>query len=190
MCGKNAPEQQEDGQTARAGHEGDDGDGDEPALSVFDGAGCHDGRHVAAEAHDHGDEALAVQANLVHEFIHDESCAGHIPAVFQDGNEEVQDKDVGQEHQHAAAAGDDAVYQQVPEPPRGHPSCHLATEPVYPRVNPVHRVLADGKGSPEDKPQQQKEDREREPLVGDKGVDFVGKGTPRPGGVILLVSLG
>ena len=71
------------GQAAGAGHHGDDEHGDQAALVVLYGACGHDGGYVAAEAHDHGDERLAVQAYLVHELVHDEGGAGHVSGVLQ-----------------------------------------------------------------------------------------------------------
>ena len=69
-----------------------------------------------------------MQANPVHEFVHDESCAGHVAAVFHDGDEKVQDHAVGEEHQHAANAGNDAVHYKVLEPAVGHESAHQLAE--------------------------------------------------------------
>ena len=184
-----AGKEHKDGQPSGAGHEGDDGDGDQAALAAFDAARSHDGRHIAAKAHHHGDKAFSVQANLMHQFIHDERRAGHVPAVLHDGYKEVQDHDVGQEHQHAAHAGNDAVHQEVPEPAVGQQAADPFAQPRHAGVDPVHRVLPHGEGGPENKPQQHQENRESRPLVGDNGVDTVCNGAPRAFFLVALVSL-
>ena len=61
-----------------ARHHGDDEHGEQAAAAVLDGAGGHDGGNVASEAHDHGYEALAVEAHAVHELVHDEGRSGHV----------------------------------------------------------------------------------------------------------------
>ena len=122
----------------------------------------------------------------MHELVHDESRAGHVPAVLHDGNEEVQDKDVGQEHQHAAHACDDAVHHQVLGPSVRHPGRHFLSKPGHRRVYPVHGILADGKRRPENEPQKQDKDGERRPLVGYERVNPVCEGAS---GTLLLIPL-
>ena len=127
-----------------------------------------------------------MQADPVHELVHDEGRAGHVAAVLHQGDEQVQDHDVRQEHQDAAHAGDDAVHEEVLQPAVLHERAHEGAELPDQPVDPVHRVLADGEGGPESEPQQEEEDREGQPLVGDDGVDAVGDGPPR---LLLLVFL-
>ena len=115
-----AHEQHEDGQAAGTRHEGHERDGDQPALAALDGAGGHYGRHVAAEAHHHGDETLAVQAQMVHEFINYEGSAGHVAGILHYGDEEVQNEDVGEEHEYTPHTRNYAVHQKVFEPAFHH----------------------------------------------------------------------
>ena len=75
-------EQDEDRQPTGAGHEWNDGDRDEAAFAALYRAGRHDRRHVAAEAHNHRDEGLAVKTDAVHQLIDDERGARHIPGIF------------------------------------------------------------------------------------------------------------
>ena len=180
-------EKHKDGQPPGAGHERDNGDGDQPALAALDAARGHDGRHIAAKTHHHGDETLSVQADPVHEFVDNKRRAGHVAAVLHDGDEEVQDHDVGQEHQHAAHAGNDTVHHQVLHPAFAHEVAHFFSQPRYTGVNPVHGVLADGESGPENEPQQQHKDGEGRPLVGDNGVDAVRNGAPRAFCLVFLI---
>ena len=64
----------------------------------------------------------------MHQLVHDEGRAGHIPAVLHQGNEQVQDHDVREEHQDAAAAGDDAVHDEVLQPAFLHEGAHKVAE--------------------------------------------------------------
>ena len=77
-----AHKQHEYRQPARAGHKRNQRDGYQTALAALYGAGGHYGRHIAAEAHHHGDEALAVKAEPVHQFIHYEGSAGHVSGIL------------------------------------------------------------------------------------------------------------
>jgi len=84
---------------------------DQSAAVTLDRARGHDGGHVAAEAHEHGDKRLAVQADAVHDAVHDEGRAGHVARIFHERDEEVKQQDVRQEDGHAAHTADDAVGQ-------------------------------------------------------------------------------
>ncbi len=91
-------------QPSRARHKREDGDGDEPAFTAFNGACGHYCRNVATEAHYHRDERLAVKPYLVHQFVHDERRPGHISGILHQRDEEIQNQDVRQENKHAAHA--------------------------------------------------------------------------------------
>ena len=170
----------------------DDEHGDQAALVVLDSTGGHNGGYVAAEAHDHGYERLAVQAYLVHELVHDEGGAGHVSGVLQQGNEQVENQDVGQEYQHAAHSSDDAVHYQVLQHALRHGGGpvhyqvlqhalrhgggHEGPEFLHQPFNPGHRVFSQAEGGLEDDVQQEDEYREGGPAVGDHGVYLVGYG--------------
>ena len=73
-----AYEQHVDRQTCRAADKGVDEDSDDAARPALDGTCGHDGGHRAAETHHQRDERLAVQAEPVHDLVHDECRARHI----------------------------------------------------------------------------------------------------------------
>ena len=92
-------DQHVNGQPRPATHERQHQDGHQAIPAVFQSPRGHDRRHRAAEAHQHGDEALSMQADLVHEPIHDERRPGHVAAVFQKRDGEKQQQDDRQEDQ-------------------------------------------------------------------------------------------
>ena len=55
--------------------------------------------HGAAEADQHRDEALAVQADLVHDPVHHERGAGHVARVFENRDGQEQQQNVRQKDQ-------------------------------------------------------------------------------------------
>ena len=154
---EDAGEEDVEGKPPRARHEGDDEHRDEPAPAAFDGAGGHDGRHVATEAHNHRDERLAVQSDAVHDFVHDEGGTGHVARVFEQGDEEVENHDVGQEDQNAPHAGDDAVGHQVFQDALGHVGGNPAAELAHEPFNPLHGIFAKGERALEDEVEKEKE---------------------------------
>ena len=60
-----------------------------------------------------GTNAPAGEADLPQQLIHHEGHPGHVAGVLQDGEEEEQHHDDGQEAQHAAHPGEDAVDDQA-----------------------------------------------------------------------------
>ena len=145
-----AHEQHENGQAAGTRHEWHERDGNQPALAALDGAGGHYGRHVAAEPHHHGDETLAVQAKMVHEFINYECCAGHVAGILHYGDEKVQNEDVGEEHEYTPHTRNYAVHQKVFEPAFHHHGRNQVSELAHQPIYPVHRILPESEGCCED----------------------------------------
>ena len=189
--GEESPgEQDEDRQPAGAGHEWNDGDRDEAAFAALDGSGRHDRRHVAAEAHHHRDEGLAVKADPVHQLIDDERGARHVPGVLHYRKEEIENQYVRQEHQHTSHAGDHTVHEKILEPSVLHKVRDEIPELPHQPVDPVHRIVAQRERGLENEVKKEYEDRERGPFVRDDSVDPVGDGLPRPGFDMLGVSLG
>ena len=115
-----------------------------------------------------------MQADAVHEAIHDEGGAGHVARVFHERDEEVKQQDVGQEDGDAAHAADDAVGQQVAQGALGHPGADEIAEPTEGSLDPVLRELAELKGGRKREPHEEDEDGEAEPLVRHDAVDAVG----------------
>ena len=106
-------QQQIYGQSRRTRHERHGEDGEDAVFAVLQGARGHDGGHTAPEPDDVRDERLAVQAHAVHQLVHDESGAGHVASVFQNGDEEEEDQDVRQERTDPSHPGDDAIDEQI-----------------------------------------------------------------------------
>ena len=95
-----AGEQADDGHLGAAGDEAGGHDGHFAVPVLLDGAGGHDAGHAAAGSHQHGDEALAGQAEAAEDAVHDEGDAGHVAHVLQNGQQEEQDQHLGHEAQH------------------------------------------------------------------------------------------
>ena len=76
---------------------------------VLNGTGSHDAGNAAARADQHGDEALAGQAELTEDTVHDKGDTSHVANVFEDGQQEEQHDHLRHEAQHRANAADDAV---------------------------------------------------------------------------------
>ena len=96
-------------QARRTAHERDDHQRQKPVPGIVDNPRCGDGGDVAAEAHDHRDEALSVQADHRHDPVHHEDAPGHVPRLLEhrDGGEEQHD--LRNENQHRPHAADDPV---------------------------------------------------------------------------------
>ena len=101
----------------------------------------------------------------MHQLVHDKRRPGHVAAVLHQGNEQVQDHDVRQEHQYAADPGDHAVDQQVLQPAVPEEGADEIPETPDEPFDPVHRVLSERKGRPEHHVQQHDENRECRPPV-------------------------
>ena len=65
----------------------------------------HDAGDAAAGAHQHGDEALAGEAELAEDPVHDEGDTGHVADVLQNGQHQKQHQHLGHEAQHRADTG-------------------------------------------------------------------------------------
>ena len=98
-------------QARRAGHERHHEHRQHAVFGILDIPRRHDSRYVTAETHEHRHETAAVQADPVHDGIHDIRLAGHITRVLHKGDKEKQDDDVRQECQHRADARQHTVYQ-------------------------------------------------------------------------------
>ena len=110
---KGRDQQDVDRQPGAARHERDDQHGHQPVFSAFERARGHDGRNVAAETHQQRNERFAVQSDLVHQLVHDESRPRHVAGVFHQRDEKEQDQDVRQEDDHAPHSADDPVDDQL-----------------------------------------------------------------------------
>ena len=80
---------------------------------TLDGSRCHHRRHITAEAHNQWDKRLAVQAHLVHQLIHDEGGTSHVARILHVGDEEVEDKNLRQEHDDGSHTTDDTIDEHI-----------------------------------------------------------------------------
>ena len=114
-----------------------------------------------------------MQPHLVHQLVHDKGGAGHIAAVLHKGDEEIQNQDVGQENEHRAHAGDDAVADEALQRSVAHDASHHVAQPAEQRLQPIHRVLPHGEGAEEGDEHHHEEDRIAQPTVRHHGVNLV-----------------
>ena len=103
-------------QLGAAGNEGGGHDGHAPVPLILDGAGGHDAGDAAAGTNEHGNEGFAGQAELPENPVHDKGDPGHVAAGLQEGQEEEQDQNLGDEAQHSANTGDNAVQDETLQP--------------------------------------------------------------------------
>ena len=105
-------EQAVDGQLSRAAHKGGEQDGHFAVALRGQGAAGHDAGDGAAEADEHRHDAAPREADAPEKLIHHECHAGHVSGILQQREEEEQGHDDGQEAQHTAHTGEDAVDDQ------------------------------------------------------------------------------
>ena len=143
-CEECAGDHYVDGQARRTAHHRQDEHGDKARTAALDGARGHDGRHIAAEAHDERDERLAVQAHLVHELIHDECSPRHVAGVFHERYEAIKNEYLWKEHYHSANAAYHAVCKHGFERAVGEGGADPFAKQADSGLNPVHGVLPKG----------------------------------------------
>ena len=131
-----------------------------------------------------------MKADPVHQLVHDEGGACHVPGVLHYRKEEIEYQDVRQEHEDASHSGDHAIDEKILEPAVVQEVRDEIPELPHQPVDPVHRIVAQGERGLENEVKKEYEDRERRPFVRDNSVDPVGDGLPRPGFDMLGVSLG
>ena len=193
-------DQADDGHLSAAGDEAGGHDGHTAVALVLDGTGSHDARDAAAGADQHGDKALAGQAETAEDTVHDEGDTGHIAHILQDGQQEEQDQHLGNEAQNCADTGNDAVHDQAVQP-----ACHAdALEEATQRIGddlaeqdvigPVGRKRTDGPaavgnggthGQGVHQEHDQREDRQSQDAVGHDLVDLIGNGQVLDAGLLL-----
>ena len=190
----------DDGHLSAAGDEAGGHDGHTAVALVLDGTGSHNTGHAAAGADQHGDKALAGQAETAEDTVHDEGDTGHIAHILQDGQQEEQDQHLGNEAQNCADTGNDAVHDQAVQP-----ACHadalqeaaqrigddLAEQDV---IGPVGSEGADGPAAVGDGSTHRQgvhqvhddcEDGQSQHTVGDDLIDLIGNGQVLHAGLLL-----
>ena len=117
-----------------------------------------------------------MQADLMHESVHDKSSSGHISGILKQGNEHIEQENIRKEYENASHTSDHSVNHKVLYPAichsRSHKCSQLADEPF----NPAHRIITYRECSLEHHIQKQEEDREGHPTVGHDCVYLVCQG--------------
>ena len=163
------------GQTRAARHERNDQHGHHAVLPAFERPRGHNGRDVAAESHQQRDERLAVQADLVHQLIHDEGGARHVARVLHQRNEEKEDQYVRQKDDDAPHSADDPSYEQFAQGTLGHKAGHPIAEPLHARFHPFGRYASQRERGLESDPHQQQKNGQSPDPVRHHAVDSVGR---------------
>ena len=166
-----------DGDLRRAAHIRREQDGHLAVTVTRYRARRHDGRHGAAEADEHGNDAAAGQADLAQRLVHHKCDAGHVAGILQNREEEKERHDDRQEHQHTAyarknAVDDEAMYHRVDAVSGQGMVCHGGKGANADR-KPVGQPLPDHmKGEVEYQQHNGKKSRERRIPAGKKPVDL------------------
>ena len=93
----------------RAAHERCQEDGAPTVVGGVEGACRHHSGHGAAEANEHGHDAVASETKLSQKTVADEGHTRHVAAVLQEAEEEKQQDNNRYKAQHTAHATKDAV---------------------------------------------------------------------------------
>ena len=167
-----------DGQARGTGHQRHEQAGQEALVAVLQCARGVDRRHRTAKAQDHGHEGLAMETREAHHAIHHEGHPGHVAAVLEERQEQVQHREPGDEDEHRPDAGDDTVDGQRDEPvrrgehgqQRGDPARDGSTDD---RIHPVEEERRDVHHQLEDREHDHEEDGQTEDPVGEDLVEPV-----------------
>ena len=171
-----------------AGDEAGGHDGHAPVALVFYRAAGHYGGDAAAGADEHGDEALAGEAELAEDAVHDEGDAGHVADVLKDGEHQEEQQHLRHEADDRADAGDDAVADEAHEPAGDagalEPAARALDRPLGNEhvVRPVGEEGAErAHGYPVNQRHYHDENRQGQYAVGNDVVDLVRNGHLQPG---------
>ena len=172
-------EEDVDGEAGVAAHEGGDEHHLEAVAPAFERAGRHDGGHRTAEAQEHGDERLAREPELAHDALHDVGNARHVAAVFEEGERQKEDEDVGQEGEDGPDAADDAVDEEGDEDgvraDGGEPRLRRIRKPAEPQLKERFDRVAHIEGEEEDERHDAEEDGDAPHLVREGAVELIGE---------------
>ena len=126
------------GQPRGAGQQRGDGDGNEAFARVVNRARRHHGGNGAGETRQERDERASGQAAFRHHVIQQERRARQVAGIFQKQDEGEQNRNLRQEHQHAAGTGNHAVDEQVVEDARRHIRAHPFAQRGKAALDGVH----------------------------------------------------
>ena len=192
--------QADDGHLSAAGNEAGGHDRHTAVTLVLDGAGSHNAGNTAAGADQHGNEALAGQAEAAEDTVHDEGDTGHVADVLEDGQQEEQNEHLGNEAQNSADTGDDAVHDQAVQPASNADGFQQAAQGVRDNLTEQNIVRpVGGKGADADaavrnggahrdgvhQPHDGCENRQSQDTVRDELVDLIGDSQVLGAGLLL-----
>ena len=169
---------------------------------VLNGTGGHDAGNAASGCHEAGDEALAGEAELTENTVHDEGNSCHVADILKDGKQQEEYQHLRYETEHGTNAGHDAVLDEAVE--NGALSDMKRGEnAVYKSRNPLaedhiigevggggtdgHAPAAHGDGVDEE--HDDRKDGKTENPVGHDLVDLVGYGELTAGAALLYCSI-
>ena len=178
-CEECRHEEKIDGKTGAAAHERNHQHCQSAVPPVLNLLCRHYRRHIAAEAYEHRDERTAVKADEVHYLVHEKGGPGHVSGVFQQGQEEEENHDVGQECEHGADSLDDSVRQHAREPSGAQQTAAPGAEGIDPRLDPPLGIGSEGECALEYGQKYQYHQREAEPPAGQDGIYLHGKAVVR-----------
>ena len=162
-----------------AAHEGSHHDGDDAVGCLIHRAGSHNGRHVAAKAHDQRYEGFAGQAQSAHHAVHHERGTSHVTRVLKHGEEQEQEEDRRNKGRNRCNTAADTVGEQDLKP-FGRADClKQATETVDKDagkrdVKEVNKSAAEILRKEEHHVHNRQEDRQPQPTVEYHPIDLVG----------------
>ena len=164
-----------------AAHEGSHHDGDDAVGCLIHRAGGHNGRHVAAKAHDQRYESFAGKSQRAHYAVHHERGTSHVTRVLKHGEEQEQEEDRRNKGRNRRNTAADTVGEQNLKP-FGRADClKQATETVDKDagkrdVEEVDESAAEVLRKEEHHVHDRQEDRQSQPTVQDHAIDLVGHG--------------
>ncbi len=112
-----------------------------------------------------------MQADVVHQLVHDERGPGHVPAVLKQRDREEEQHDLRHEDQHAAHPADDAVHDQRLKRPVGQHACHHVAQRHEAALQPAHRRRPEAEDQLKHRPHQHQEDRDAQHPAGHDLID-------------------
>ena len=109
----------------------------------------------------------------MHDPVHHEGGPSHVARILQQRDSEEEKHDVGEKHQHAPHAGNDAVDQQRTQLAFGQCRPDGGAEPGEALLDPVHRRRSEAEHHLEQQPHEQDEDRDAQQPAEHDPVDGV-----------------
>ena len=127
-----------------------------------------------------------MQADAVHGPVHDKGRTGHVAGIFEQRDEQIENEDIGQEHDHSAHTAQRTVDQHVAPHAFGHAQSdklrQLADQPFY----PLHGIGSQLEGGVEHDKEGNEKQREAQQAVGHDAVYALGQRTSGLDGLRLV----